>query len=114
MALQVDASNVINTLAAIPMVDTARIIRGKGEKLLIELQYSVKDYWGREASKYQYEQTAMLDTATSTAEFSTLGSPLDLEVRRFKSISPSGSYALIGVRKKTTEEEPSNYLHVRQ
>lgn len=113
MGSQTDSTDVISTLAAIPIVETARIVKEKGDRLFIELQYNVKDYWSEEAFKYQYEQIAMLDTATSTVDFSSIGPPFDPDCRKFKSISPSGSYTIIGVCKKTVEGEPSNYLHVR-
>lgn len=113
MASGGNAEDIVSVLAAIPIIDSARIVRIEEELgLFIEVQYSIKKYEGEEAFKQQYEQSASLQLKSPTAKFLGTGSSVETESRRLKSISPSGVYTLVGVRKKTTEEKPATYLHV--
>lgn len=113
MASRVDIGTTVSALAAIPIIDGARIVKLEEELgLFIEIQYSIKRYEEEEVFKQQYEQSAFLHLKSPTANFLGIGSSIEPEFRRLKSISPSGIYTLVGVQRKVTDEKPATYLHV--
>lgn len=91
---------VIPDLARIPSIDSATIINRLDNEVALEITYTCRNYQGTEASKQQYEMTAIVDISRGMIKHRSLASSIETDLRKFKVHSPTGRYTVIGYKRQ--------------